>query len=57
MSRAVLVRLSIMLGAAILALMVMSRISDPTTSQITGVVIALLGVIISRLVYARMMRD
>lgn len=56
MKRAAVVRVAVMLAAAALAIVVMSRIEDRTVSQITGVVIALAGVIVSRLIYARMVR-
>lgn len=56
MRRAALVRIAIMLGAAILALGVMGRIEDSTTAQVVAIAIALVGVIVSRVVYARMLR-
>lgn len=51
-----LIRIAIMLGAAGIALDVMGRIEDPMTGQIVAVVIALAGVIVSRLVYAKLMQ-
>lgn len=56
MKRAALVRVAVMLGAAVLAVVVMGRIEDDTTAQVTAVVIALAGVIASRLIHAWMLK-
>lgn len=52
-----LIRIAIMLGSALIALFVMGQIDDKSTSQITGIVIVIVGLILSRVVYARMMKD
>lgn len=51
-----LIRIAIMLGAALIALFVMNRIEDQTTGQVVAIVIVVAGLIVSRIVYARLMR-
>lgn len=51
------IRIVIMLGAALIALFVMNQIEDQTTGQVVAIVIAVAGLIVSRIVYARLMRD